>query len=94
MRGIIIRLQSNQHLTEGGAQMTRIQSNLSIYEITKNHPEIIDIMVSIGFQDILKPGLLQTTGRNISLEKGAKLRNIDFEVVRKAFEEKGFSLGE
>lgn len=74
--------------------MTHIQSNLSIYEITKNHPEIIDLMVSIGFQDILKPGLLQTTGRNISLEKGAKLRNIDFEVVKKAFEEKGFSIGE
>ncbi len=72
--------------------MTIISANDSIYEITKAHPEVVEIMVELGFADILRPGMLQNQGRSVSISKGAKLRGIEWETIRKAFEEKGFGL--
>lgn len=69
-----------------------IKMNQTIYEISKVYPEVVDIMVELGFSDIQRPGMLQTIGREITLEKGAKLRNIDVEVIQKAFKDKGFDL--
>lgn len=34
----------------------------SIFEMVLRHPEVVDIMVELGFKDITKPGMLQTAG--------------------------------
>lgn len=74
--------------------MIMINSNETVYEITKAHPEVVEIMVELGFSDVLRPGMVHNVGRTVSLAKGAKLRNIEWEVIRKAFEEKGYELSE
>lgn len=64
----------------------------SIYELVTRHPEITGIMVGLGFHDIAKPGMLQTAGRFMTLAKGMKLKRIELETVRLAFQQHGFEI--
>ena len=74
--------------------MERIKLDLndSVYELCKNHPDIIDILINLGFTDIIKPGMLQTAGRVMTIPKGAAAKKIDMEVIQQAFSEKGYEV--
>ena len=41
----------------------KIDLNQSVYDITKTYPEVIDIMVNLGFDEIKKPAMLNSVGR-------------------------------
>ena len=64
----------------------------TIYQIHEQYPEIRDIMVELGFQDIAKPGMLQTAGRFMTLPKGAAMKKIDLDVIRQTLKDKGFQV--
>lgn len=66
----------------------------SIFEIVSRYPEVIEIMVELGFSDITKPGMLQTAGRFMTLSKGIKLKKMDLDTVKLAFERYGFEINE
>lgn len=66
----------------------------SVYELCSTAPETAEILASLGFTDITKPGMLQTAGRFMTIPKGAAMKKINLETVKKAFEEKGFSIKE
>jgi hypothetical protein len=72
--------------------LKRININTSIFEIIKDNPEVMDIMKELGFEDISKPAVLNTAGRVMTLPKGAALRGIDMEKIKKAFLDKGFEI--
>ncbi|UQZ34332.1 hypothetical protein C2I18_12875 [Paenibacillus sp. PK3_47] len=63
-----------------------------IFDLVDRHPEVMDIMVELGFRDIAKPGMLQTAGRFMTLTKGIKLKRMDLDTVRQAFEAHGFEI--
>ncbi|MBC7960651.1 MAG: DUF1858 domain-containing protein [Vallitaleaceae bacterium] len=69
-----------------------IASNTSVYELVNKYPQILEIMVDLGFKDIVKPGILQTMGKVMTLEKGAKMKKIAWEEIVNKFEAKGFSI--
>jgi hypothetical protein len=69
-----------------------IDLNRSIYELCSQHPEIIQIMQEIGFKDIANPAMLNTAGRFMTISKGAAMKNIDLDIIKKAFEARGFSI--
>lgn len=71
-----------------------ININKSIYDITNENPEIIDILVELGFSDITKPGMLQTAGRFMTLPKGAALKKISLESIKDILEVKGYHVEE
>jgi hypothetical protein len=71
-----------------------IDLNKTVYEISHQYPEIIEILKDLGFYDIVKPGMLQTAGRFMTLHKGAAMRKISMEHIRQAFREKGFIVRE
>lgn len=71
---------------------TQISSKTSIYDLVKTYPDIKEIMVALGFVDILKPGMLQSAGRIMTLEKGAKYKKIGWTSIVSAFEEHGYEL--
>lgn len=64
----------------------------SVFELVTRHPEVVEIMVELGFRDIAKPGMLQTAGRFMTLSKGMKLKKIELETVRLAFQRHGFEI--
>lgn len=65
-----------------------------VYELVTEYPEIKDILFELGFEDIVKPGMLQTAGRFMTISKGATMKKIDIAGVEEAFREKGFLLAD
>lgn len=59
----------------------KIDLNRSVYDITKTYPEVIDIMVNLGFDEIKKPAMLNSVGRIMTIPKGAKSKGISIPVV-------------
>lgn len=71
-----------------------ISGKTSIFELAETYPEIPEIMVLLGFSDILKPMMLQTAGRYMNLEKGARLKKIRWKELVAFFAEHGFEIRE
>jgi len=72
--------------------MKKINNKTSLFELTKDYPEIKEIMVEIGFEDIIKPGMLQSVGRVMNLEKGGNLKKIGINEMKETFASHGFDL--
>ena len=71
-----------------------IDFSKSVYELCSKDAGIIDILAELGFTDILKPGMLNTAGRFMTIPKGAAMKKIDFEKIRQVFINKGYDLAE
>mgnify|MGYP000856874846 FL=1 len=69
-----------------------IDFSKSLYELISQYPIVKDIMFEIGFKDIVKPGMIQTAGRYVTIPKGAKMKKIPLEKVIEVFEAKGFQI--
>lgn len=69
-----------------------IDLNLSVFQLCSQYPELLDIMQQLGFTDIVKPGMLQTAGRFMTIPKGATLKGIDLETVKATLREHGFDV--
>lgn len=67
-----------------------INLNHTVYEIANGNPEVLDILFELGFRDIVKPGMLNTVGRFMTLTKGAAMKNIDLDMIKERFLEKGY----
>jgi hypothetical protein len=75
--------------------MTKILDlNQTIYELTTQYPEILTIMIEVGFENITKLGMLQTAGRVMTLPKGCRMKGIPLNTVKEAFENNGFTIKE
>ena len=72
--------------------VTEINISKKIYDIVGEHPDIVEIMTELGFTDITKPGMLQSAGKIMTLEKGAKLKKIPFDKIVEAFKRHGYSV--
>lgn len=66
----------------------------TLYEIYNKNPEIIDILFELGFQDITKPGMINTAGRFMTIPKGAAMKKISLEDIKKSIEDKGYTIQE
>lgn len=69
-----------------------INLNETVYEIYMKYPEISDILYQLGFHDIVKPRMINTVGRVMTLRKGATMKKIDFEVIEQTLLDKGYLL--
>lgn len=69
-----------------------IDLNKSVYELSKEYPEVVDIMKELGFNQIASPGMITTVGRFMTISKGAASKGIDLEKVKEAFLSRGFSV--
>lgn len=70
----------------------KIDLNQSVYDITKTYPEVIDIMVNLGFDEIKKPAMLNSVGRIMTIPKGAKSKGISIPVVIAELIKNGFEI--
>lgn len=71
-----------------------IDLNKSLLELTKEYPDIIEIMKELGFNQIVMPGMLNTVGRFMTITKGAASKGIDIDTVKMTFKDKGFKIKE
>jgi hypothetical protein len=72
----------------------RIDLSRSLHDICGDYPQVADIMRELGFQDITKPGMLNTAGRFMTIPKGAAMKGISLDIIRDVFKKEGFELQE
>jgi len=56
----------------------------TVYELCSSDPEVIEVMAELGFEQITQPGMLQSAGRFMTIPKGARLKKLDMDVIKKA----------
>jgi hypothetical protein len=64
----------------------------SVHDICKKHPKVLEIMKELGFDSITKPGMLNTMGKFMTIEKGAQMKGIALEKIKKTFADEGFEI--
>ncbi|HQL35123.1 MAG TPA: DUF1858 domain-containing protein [Bacillota bacterium] len=69
-----------------------IDLSKTVYELSREYPEIVDIMKELGFESITNAGMLNTAGRFMTIPKGAEMKGISMEKISQAFESKGYSI--
>ena len=66
--------------------------NRSVYDLAQEYPELIKVMVGLGFSTIAKAAALDTVGRVMTVPKGCDLKGISLDDAVTAFQEAGFSV--
>ena len=69
-----------------------IDLNNSLFTLVSAYPELVDLLLSLGFKDIVKPGMLQTAGRFMTIPKGAAMKKIDLGMIISVLSENGFEV--
>ncbi|MDD2579542.1 MAG: DUF1858 domain-containing protein [Eubacteriales bacterium] len=68
----------------------QIDLRLTVHELAARYPDIIPLMQQLGFSDIVKPGMLNTAGRFMTIIKGAQLKKIELAGIVAVFESAGY----
>ena len=71
-----------------------IDLSQSVHAICVKHPEIKRMMLNLGFSDLGNPGMFNTAGRFMTIPKGAKMKNIDLELIKQNIRDLGFEIKE
>ncbi|MGN0075732.1 MAG: DUF438 domain-containing protein [Parafannyhessea sp.] len=66
--------------------------NKSVHDLVEQYPEIVDVMVSLGFTEMAKPVALNSVGRVMTIPKGAQVKGIPLDRVLATLEDNGFSV--
>lgn len=72
--------------------MNTIDLNKPVQKLCTEYPELIEIMREVGFTDIVKPGMLATAGRFMTIPKGAAMKKIDMGTIKQTLERHGFEI--
>lgn len=64
----------------------------TVYELTREYPEIVGIMKELGFESIASEGMLNTAGKFMTIPKGAAMKGISMDKIEKLFEERGYTI--
>ena len=74
--------------------MIEISLHEKVFNLVKNNPEIVDIMVDLGFVHMKDPAMLNTVGKIMTLSKASKTHKISYETLEETFEAHGYYLKE
>lgn len=73
-----------------GSDCLTININETILSLVTKDSNLKDILNDLGFKEIVKPGMIQTVGRFMTLKAGSSMRNIELSVIVKTLEDKGY----
>ncbi|MCM8787417.1 MAG: DUF1858 domain-containing protein [Candidatus Omnitrophica bacterium] len=74
--------------------MKKININKTVFELTQEYPELIDILVELGFLGVKNPVIKNTLGRVTTLKQGVEKQNKDINQVIEILKQKGFEVEE
>ncbi len=63
-----------------------------VAQIVKEHPELKDILIELGFKPLANPVMLKTLGQATSLKAGSKLANVPLEKIKRTLEFNGYEV--
>lgn len=68
----------------------KLDLNKTVFELTEEYPELVDIMAGLGFTEITKKPILHSVGKMMTIPKGAKMKNISMMDVMTTLMSHGF----
>ncbi|NLN50017.1 MAG: DUF1858 domain-containing protein [Acholeplasmataceae bacterium] len=69
-----------------------INLNEKVYNLVKDNEKLKDLLSKLGFKEIVKPLMLKTVGKVMTLKAGASMRKIDLLDLIETLEEKGYKV--
>ena len=72
--------------------MEKINGNKTVFVLIEEHPELKNVLVNLGFTPLADPKMLNTVGRMMSLNNGAKQIKLAPEKLQAGLNEAGFEL--
>ncbi|MEM4347329.1 MAG: DUF1858 domain-containing protein [Candidatus Altiarchaeota archaeon] len=72
--------------------MKKISIDKSIFELTDQYPELIEILYERGFLGVKNPVMRNTLGRITTLRQGIKKQGKNLEELIRILKEKGFEV--
>jgi len=70
--------------------MKELDINKTVFELTEKYPELVDILIEMGFFGIKNPVVRNTIGRVTTLKQGCQKQGKDLSEIIKKLEEKGY----
>lgn len=64
----------------------------TVFELSEEHTDFIEIMKELGFSEITKTAMLHSVGKLMTLPRGAKMKDIPMDRIIGAFSEKGYKV--
>ncbi|MGE4319306.1 MAG: ABC transporter substrate-binding protein [Deferribacterales bacterium] len=64
-----------------------INANITVYELSKQHPSAFSLFTSKGFENFKEPKMLETAGKFLKLETAIKQKNYDLQTFLKSLDE-------
>lgn len=81
-----VRMKSNAN------DMNTIDFSIPVAQVVDNHPEVLDILVDLGFKPLANPLMRNTVGKKVSIRQGAGLQGINLEKIRQTLEYNGYEV--
>lgn len=70
----------------------KLDLDKTVYELTEQYPELVDIMAELGFTEITKKSVLHSVGKIMTIPKGANIKKIPMKDVIMTLMANGFEL--
>ena len=64
----------------------------SVFDICTAHPEIKEILISAGLDNLANPAMFNTAARFAKIPDGARNHNIDLELIKQKIRALGFEI--
>lgn len=64
----------------------------TVHALCTADPRIAEILAEAGFRDVTRPGMLNTAGRFMTIPKGAAMKRIPLEDIKRTFESHGYAV--
>lgn len=74
------------------ASVKTVDVSRTIHELTTDHPELVDILKSLGFAGVSNPVLRATVGRTMTLRDGCRKLGLDLHHVAAALVDHGYTV--
>lgn len=71
-------------------KMKKIDLNRSVFDNVTEHPELADILASLGFKEIVNKAMLNSVGRIMTIPKGSAMKGIPMDIIKNALRDGGF----
>ncbi|HFI0462773.1 TPA: DUF1858 domain-containing protein [Streptococcus suis] len=72
--------------------MNTIDLNAHVYEILKDHPELKELLIDLGFKPLANPLLAASLTKHISLNKACSLANVSKDRLIKTLKANGYQV--
>lgn len=72
--------------------MKKINFNKTVFELSNEYPEVIDIMHKLGFSEIKNKALLNSMGKIMTIPRGAKMHSIPMDKIIEEFKNNDFEI--